>query len=228
MASDQVDFKEVLSKNVFRTAEQQRLEFQVEGDKIVGGIFHNVNERAPCAIKRGTIEGNTARFSLDGGWDFVLERQSGDRMRMTVKKNGEEVNALVVVKEPMVVKAEDAARVERMFFVGQWVIGRDASDRSNTITLRDDSTAIRLRNGMGTWEVVNGEAHITWPNGWRNILRCERGGVRSYTLHAGATFDNPPGPGVPAMKSSTSSGGGSVYKTSTQERMKSLYRRAKP
>jgi hypothetical protein len=62
-------------------------------------------------------------------------------------------------------------------FVGVWDCG------TSTITLHDDFTAhASLKKvGVGKWEYLNGEAHITWTNGWTTHLRRDGEGFQKLT-----------------------------------------------
>ena len=76
----------------------------------------------------------------------------------------------------------DIARIEFSFpagkasagqarFLGEWKVG-DGAGGTFFITLKPDGVARKtLGSEGGTWTVVNGEAHIAWDDGWRDIIR---------------------------------------------------------
>jgi len=61
-------------------------------------------------------------------------------------------------------------------FVGKWKVGEGMGpgpfDSTFYITLHGDGRAERtLGNGHGTWTFADGEARITWEDGWRDAIR---------------------------------------------------------
>lgn len=83
----------------------------------------------------------------------------------------------------------------RAHFLGKWEVGEGNGDNFN-ITLREDGTAVRVMNGMerehGTWKYVNGEAQITWNDGWHDALRKDGDWFHKYAYSAGKTFHDQP------------------------------------
>jgi hypothetical protein len=83
----------------------------------------------------------------------------------------------------------------RAHFFGKWEVG-DGAGSDFTITLREDGTAQRTMHGIaherGTWQYVNGEAQITWNDGWHDALRKDGPWYRKYAYSEGKTFRDEP------------------------------------
>ena len=62
----------------------------------------------------------------------------------------------------------------RARFLGKWEVGEEHGDNFY-ITLREDGTALRTMNSLeherGHWEYINGEAQVTWDDGWQDCIR---------------------------------------------------------
>jgi hypothetical protein len=60
----------------------------------------------------------------------------------------------------------------RNHFVGRWEVGVGVGSGKFFITLKPDGQARKTIGGShGTWVVVNGEARISWDDGWHDIIR---------------------------------------------------------
>ncbi len=56
-------------------------------------------------------------------------------------------------------------------FLGDWKVGIGTGG-TFIITLKPDGQAHKsLGSGSGTWSVVNGEARVSWDDGWHDIIR---------------------------------------------------------
>jgi hypothetical protein len=59
----------------------------------------------------------------------------------------------------------------RAHFLGKWEVG-DGNGRNFFITLYDDGDALKSIGGArGKWVYVDGEARITWDDGWHDAIR---------------------------------------------------------
>jgi hypothetical protein len=83
----------------------------------------------------------------------------------------------------------------RARFLGKWEVG-EGNGENFTITLRDDGTALRTMNAlereMGTWQYVNGEAQVTWNDGWQDCIRKTGSQFKKYAYSEGKTFHDEP------------------------------------
>ena len=80
------------------------------------------------------------------------------------------------------IRLADVARIEfsaaatgvagRARFLGDWKVGNGVGG-TFVITLKPDGVARKTLGAKsgGTWQVVNGEARVSWDDGWHDILR---------------------------------------------------------
>jgi len=83
----------------------------------------------------------------------------------------------------------------RARFLGKWEVG-DGNGSNFYISLRDDGSALRTMNAMehehGTWQYVNGEAQVTWDDGWQDCIRRIDGQFKKAAYSQGKTFHDEP------------------------------------
>jgi hypothetical protein len=84
----------------------------------------------------------------------------------------------------------------RVRFLGKWEVG-EGNGENFTITLNDDGTALRTMNGgfdrdRGFWKYVDGEAQITWNDGWQDCLRKDGAWFHKYAYRQGKSFHDEP------------------------------------
>lgn len=79
-------------------------------------------------------------------------------------------------------------------FIGRWVVGvSDDNDDTFVINLKEDGSATRsLRELHGHWVYVNGEAHITWDDGWQDAIRKVGSGFQKYAYSSSKSFTDKP------------------------------------
>jgi hypothetical protein len=76
----------------------------------------------------------------------------------------------------------------RAHFLGKWEVG-DGNGRSFYITLYDDGAARKsLGSARGRWQYVDGEAQITWDDGWRDAIRKVGSGFKKFAFGGGKSF----------------------------------------
>jgi hypothetical protein len=77
-------------------------------------------------------------------------------------------------------------------FVGRWRVGNGTGD-ALFITLTPDGEA-RRSNGdaRGTWVFSNGEARISWSDGWHDSIRRTGNGFEKAAYAPGRSFDDRP------------------------------------
>jgi len=77
-------------------------------------------------------------------------------------------------------------------FLGSWKVG-DGAGGTFEITLKPDGKAHKTHgDGEGSWTVVNGEARITWHDGWKDLIRKSGGKYQKLAFKPGTSFDDPP------------------------------------
>ena len=80
----------------------------------------------------------------------------------------------------------------RNHFVGKWEVG-EGNGRHFFITLEENGEAKKtLGEEHGTWTLVDGEAHITWDDGWHDAI-CKVGSKHEKIAYEpGKTFGDTP------------------------------------
>lgn len=87
------------------------------------------------------------------------------------------------------VSASSAARGR---FQGDWKVG-DGTGGTFIITLKSGGVAHKtLGSTNGTWTVVNGEARISWDDGWHDVLRKVGRKYEKVAFSPGTTYDDHP------------------------------------
>jgi hypothetical protein len=80
----------------------------------------------------------------------------------------------------------------RAHLLGKWEVGQGNGDNFY-ITLLDDGTALRsIGHEHGTWVYANGEAQVTWEDGWQDCIRKVGSWYKKYAYHEGKTFTDQP------------------------------------
>jgi hypothetical protein len=79
-------------------------------------------------------------------------------------------------------------------FAGKWVVGQ-GSNTSNTfyITLEENGVARKsMGESHGTWVYVNGEAQVSWDDGWHDAIRRVGDKYEKFAYGPGNSFTSPP------------------------------------
>ncbi len=80
----------------------------------------------------------------------------------------------------------------RSHFIGKWEVGQGNGDNF-FITLNSDGTAKKtLGSPHGTWTLVDGEARITWDDGWHDAIRKRGTKHEKAAFEPGRSFDDDP------------------------------------
>jgi len=90
--------------------------------------------------------------------------------------------------------ASDAAMMPtRAHFVGKWLVGEGNNGGAFYITLDADGSARKtLGSPHGTWTLVDGQARITWDDGWQDAI-CKVGPRHEKrAFEPGKSFDDKP------------------------------------
>lgn len=101
-------------------------------------------------------------------------------------------------------RVEDVARIEfgesarststagSVRFVGRWKVG-DGAGGTFYITLKPEGKAEKtLGSHDGTWSVVNGEARVSWQDGWHDAIRKVGNKYQKVAFSPGSSFDDEP------------------------------------
>jgi len=77
-------------------------------------------------------------------------------------------------------------------FLGKWEVG-DGTGFSFYITLEENGDAWRsLHHEHGKWVYVDGEAHISWDDGWKDAIRKVGSSYQKSAYRAGQSFTDIP------------------------------------
>jgi hypothetical protein len=77
-------------------------------------------------------------------------------------------------------------------FEGKWLVG-DGNGSSFTITLEDDGVARKsIGESHGTWVYVDGEARVSWDDGWHDAIRKVGAKYEKFAYEPGKTFTDTP------------------------------------
>ena len=77
-------------------------------------------------------------------------------------------------------------------FLGKWEVG-DGNGSNFFITLYDDGGARKsLGDSHGKWVYVDGEAQITWDDGWHDAIRKVGSGYQKRAFGANKSFTDTP------------------------------------
>jgi hypothetical protein len=79
-------------------------------------------------------------------------------------------------------------------FVGKWSVGQGSgnSDTFN-ITLEENGVARKsIGEGHGTWVYVNGEAQVSWDDGWHDAIRKVGDKYEKFAYGPGKSFTGEP------------------------------------
>jgi hypothetical protein len=91
-------------------------------------------------------------------------------MLLTRSGHQETINMTEVVRIDF--GSGETSSAGRNHFVGRWEVGVGVGSGKFFITLKPDGQARKtMGRSHGTWVVVNGEARISWDDGWHDIIR---------------------------------------------------------
>jgi hypothetical protein len=80
----------------------------------------------------------------------------------------------------------------RNHFLGKWEVG-DGAGSKFFITLESDGHAKKsIGSRHGTWSVVDGEARISWDDGWRDVIRKAGTKHEKVAFAPGKSFSDDP------------------------------------
>jgi hypothetical protein len=76
----------------------------------------------------------------------------------------------------------------RAHFLGKWEVG-DGGSSNFFITLYEDGTALKsIGDTHGRWVYVDGEAQITWDDGWKDAISKVGPSYKKFAHRAGKSF----------------------------------------
>ena len=88
--------------------------------------------------------------------------------------------------------ATEASNVGQGRFLGKWRVGNGIGGFFYIILERDGIARKTFNAPHGTWVVADGEAQITWEDGWRDAIRKVGNSYEKVAYRPGSTFSDPP------------------------------------
>jgi hypothetical protein len=112
---------------------------------------------------------------------------------VVLKDGGEKRFSLAEVTR---IEFEPAGASESQFgrnhFLGKWRVG-EGNGQHFYITLNDDGHATKsIGSRRGTWVVVDGEARISWDDGWHDVIRKAGSRHEKVAFAPGKSFSDEP------------------------------------
>jgi len=146
--------------------------------------------------------------SADDHGSMVVVFKDGHRQNLDVADISRidfKTPALIVFKDGRrpSIPAADVERIEfentasasvpgRNHFVGKWQVG-EGNGSTFYITLEPDGKARKsIGPPHGTWTVVDGEARISWDDGWHDAIRKVGAAYEKRAYEPGRSFDDSP------------------------------------
>jgi hypothetical protein len=134
--------------------------------------FKDGHQRSFSAADLSRIELNPPRIVLKNGRTETFSKDEVVRIEMK--------------------ESSDNGVLGRNHFVGKWRVGNGAGGHF-FITLDRDGVAHKtIGESHGTWELVNGEARVSWDDGWHDAIRKVGEKHEKCAFEPGKTFDDNP------------------------------------
>jgi hypothetical protein len=110
-----------------------------------------------------------------------------------VFKDGHQENLPATVARIDFEPADSASLPSRNHFVGKWEVGMGGDGGNFYITLGSDGQAQKTHGeSHGTWVLVDGEARISWDDGWHDVIRKVGSKHEKLAYEPGKSFDDSP------------------------------------
>lgn len=143
----------------------------------------------PSALVLVFKDGHTKSFAVS-----EISRIEFNPTRI-VLKNGHEENftASEITRIEMSSSGVDKGILGRNHFVGKWKVGTGIGNGTFVITLNRDGEATKtIGSRHGRWDLVNGEARISWDDGWHDAIRKVGSKHEKFAYEPGKSFADEP------------------------------------
>ena len=97
-----------------------------------------------------------------------------------------------IVRIDMSNSVGDNGVLGRNHFVGKWKVGTGAGGNFIITLNRNGEAAKTLGASHGTWVLFNGEARISWDDGWHDAIRQVGNKHEKFAYEPGRSFDGEP------------------------------------
>jgi hypothetical protein len=137
------------------------------------------------------LHANPAPFSKEDGGTVVIIFKDGHQQSIPVSAIAAmEFKSVSGVSTPIVIPAPLVP--SKHHFVGKWLVGEGNGD-SFYITLEGNGEATKsIGAAHGTWVYVDGEARITWDDGWHDAIRKVGAKHEKFAYAPGKSFSDSP------------------------------------
>ena len=151
-----------------------------------------------CALLLGllilTVEGlhaNAAPVPSEDNGTLVIVFKDGHQQSIPVSAIATlEVKSVSGSRTPVVIPGRLSPSKRR--FVGKWQVG-EGNGESFYITLEENGEAAKsIGEKHGTWTYVDGEAHVSWDDGWHDAIRKVGTKYQKFAYSPGKSFSDSP------------------------------------
>lgn len=148
---------------------------------------------ASLAAQRNSVvivlkDGHQRTFSISDGMRIEFKNPG----TMTVTQGSRQESIPVADISRIDFNASNALQVGRNHFLGKWKVGSGAGE-DFYITLEPDGRATKtIGASHGTWVVVDGEARISWDDGWHDVIRKVGDRHEKVAYEPGKSFNDQP------------------------------------
>jgi hypothetical protein len=97
-----------------------------------------------------------------------------------------------IVRIDMTNSAGENGVLGRNHFVGKWKVGTGAGGNFIITLNRNGEASKTLGASHGTWVLFNGEARISWDDGWHDAIRKVGSKHEKFAYEPGRSFDDEP------------------------------------
>lgn len=114
-------------------------------------------------------------------------------LRIVLKSGRQEsFTADEIVRIDMNRSAADNGVLGRNHFVGKWKVGNGAGGNFIITLNRNGEASKTIGASHGTWVLFNGEARISWDDGWHDAIRKVGSKHEKFAYEPGRSFDDQP------------------------------------
>jgi hypothetical protein len=146
-----------------------------------------------CALSLAVIpsHAHAAPASKSGQGTLVIVFKDGHRQSFNLSEI-ERVEFPTPRASASAVAPDGSPLPSRTHFLGKWEVG-DGMGGTFFITLEQNGDATRtLHRTHGKWVYVDGEARITWDDGWQDAIRKVGSKYQKFAYGSGKTFTDTP------------------------------------
>ena len=138
---------------------------------------------------------NAAPVSKDGNGTLVIVFKDGHQQSIPVASIASmEFKSASGSTTPVAVPGTASASLvpSKRRFVGKWQVG-DGNGTTFYITLDENGVAAKsIGEKHGTWTYVDGEAHVSWDDGWHDAIRKVGSKYEKFAYSPRTSFSDKP------------------------------------